>query len=117
MLFGELSDRCSQATEDAKAGYEAEGGPDSTPSDETQRWQETHQQLHMIVVDELRAAAERNASLGAHRPSALDPYPHPHPHPYLSPCHSVALPRCRPATLSPCHAVALPRCRHATLCP
>ena len=32
---------------------------------------------------------------------------------FLPPCHSAALPLCRPATLPPCHSAALPLCRPA----
>ena len=67
LLFGELSDKCMQAVEEARraAELEAEGSSDSpSPLVEGDKsWRETHTQLQELVLEELRLANERNASL------------------------------------------------------
>ena len=63
ILFGEASDRCSQAVDEAKEGAEADAG-DGDEND-NHKWQDTMQQLQEAVMEEFRAAAERNATLTA----------------------------------------------------
>ena len=67
LLFEEVSDRCTQAYEDAKHGYEQASKPDgadATSREEAARWQDSIDELRTLVLDELKAAAERNATLG-----------------------------------------------------
>ena len=69
LLFGELGDKCTQAVEEARraAELDAEGSSDSpSPLVEGDKsWRETHTQLQELVLEELRQANERNASLSA----------------------------------------------------
>jgi len=69
LLFDELKDRCAQAVDDAKQGYEdAEAGEvltESAAKEEAARWQDSLEELKTLVNGEFTAAAERNATLGA----------------------------------------------------
>ena len=71
LLFGELSERCAQAVDEArqKAELDREGSAESpsplNEGDEKGKWQDTHSQLLELVQDEMRLAAEQNASLAA----------------------------------------------------
>jgi hypothetical protein len=59
LLFGEMSERCTQAVEEARQGAEldkAEGDAASTllEGEEHGKWQDTLTQLQELVLDELR---------------------------------------------------------------
>ncbi|KOO29570.1 MHC I C-terminus family protein [Chrysochromulina tobinii] len=69
LLFDELADRTTLAIEDATKGFEQpEGKSSSWSSDEKKeeaaRWQDSLSEVRALVLDEFKAAAERNASLG-----------------------------------------------------
>ena len=63
LLFGEVFDRCTQAVEDAKHGYVADP-PAEGSTGGSQSWQESLEQLQGLVLEEMKAAAERNMTLG-----------------------------------------------------
>ena len=66
LLFGELSERCAQAVDEArqKAELDREGSAESpsplNEGDEKGKWQDTHSQLLELVQDEMRLAAEQS---------------------------------------------------------
>ena len=68
LLFGELSDRCTQAVDEARARAELDSESSDSPlleGEENGKWQDTHSKLQEMVLEELRLGIERNATLSA----------------------------------------------------